>query len=48
MKRKHYRKKEDYNAVKKYVKGEIIGHNRAVSMAVLQELYGLTIGDCNY
>ena len=35
--------KEDYKPVEKYVK-EIIGQNRAVSMTVLHELYGLEIG----
>ena len=32
----------------KNVKEEIIGQNRAVSMPVLHELYGLEIGDCRY
>ena len=32
----------------KNVKEEIIGQNRAVSMTVLHELYGLEIGDCRY
>ena len=40
--------KEDYKAVEKYVKEEIIGQNRAVSITVLHELYGLEIGDCRY
>ena len=40
--------KEDYKPVEKYVKEEIIGQNRAVSMTVLHELYGLEIGDCRY
>ena len=36
--------KGDYRAVEKYVKEEIIGQNRAVSMTVLHELHGLEIG----
>ena len=40
-------KKGDYKTIKKYVKGEIIGQNCA-AMAGLQELYGLTIGECSY
>ena len=36
--------KEDYKPVEKYVKEEIIGQNRAVSMTVLHELHGLEIG----
>ena len=40
--------KGDYKAVKKYVNEEITGQNRAVSMTVLHELYGLEIGCCHY
>ena len=40
--------KGNYKIVEKYVKEGIIGQNRAVSMAVLHELYGVEIGDCRY
>ena len=40
--------KEDYKPVEKYVKEEIIGQNRAVSMTVLHELHGLEIGGWRY
>ena len=47
-KRKPSTNKGDYESVEKYVTEEIIRQNRAVSMTVLDELYGLEIGDSRY